>query len=335
MRGCERPLAAAYDTALLDLDGVIYVGPRAVPEARPALDAARREGMRLIFVTNNSSRTPHAIAAHLRALGVPADATDIATSAQAAARLIVERVRAGSAVLVVGGTGLRHAVRAQGLRPVTTAAERPAAVAQGYSPDLTYGLLAEGALAVRGGALWVASNADTTLPTARGPIPGNGALAQVIRAATGRDPIFAGKPEPTLYREAMSRSGGSRTLAVGDRLETDIEGAVRAGMDSLLVLTGVTDPFQLVLAPPQRRPTYVARDLTGLLTAHPEVHRGRDGWQCRGWVASWQGDRLEVSGDGEPCDGLRALCAAAWAVEGPVPPAAVRDAVAALDTPWS
>lgn len=294
------------------------------------LTAVRRTDTRITFVTNNASRTPHAVADHVRRLGVPAEAAEVATSAQAAARLIAERVPARSAVLVVGGMGLRQAVRARALRPVTTAAQRPVAVVQGYDPGLGYDDLAEATLAVRAGALYVAANADVTLPTARGILPGNGAFVQAVRAATGSDPLVAGKPEPSLYDEATSRAGAVRPLMVGDRLETDIEGAVHAGVDSLLVLTGVTGPLDLVLAPPSRRPTYVAADLGGLLDCHPAVHRDGDAWVCRGWVARGREGRFGVEGHGDPCDGLRALCGAVWHAVGTVREDAVYDAVARL-----
>ena len=257
-------LVEAYDVALLDLDGVIYTGASAVPGAVAALTRARAAGMRLAFVTNNASRSPSAVAAHLSRLGLPAAATDVVTSAQAAARLVAERFPPGSPVLVAGAMALRLALRARGLRPVSTFAERPVAVVQGFAPDLGYSQLAEAGLAIRAGALFVASNTDATLPTPRGLQPGNGSLVQVLVTATGVRPIVAGKPEPPLHAEAMARTGAKRPLVVGDRLDTDIEGAVRGGADSLLVLTGVTSPLDLVLAPPGRRPTYVAADLRAL-----------------------------------------------------------------------
>ena len=203
---------------------------------------------------------------------------------------------------------------------------------QGYSHDISYGLLAEAALALQAGALYVASNADATLPTARGPQPGNGSLAQVLIHATGSTPIVAGKPEPPLHAESVQRVGAVRPLVVGDRLDTDIEGAVRGGADSLLVLTGVTQPPDLLLAPPQRRPVYVAADLTGLNASHPEVTGGDDSFSCGGWTAAAGGGNgwLTVSGSGAWIDGLRVLCAAAWSA-GPPPgsPADQRRAVAA------
>ena len=331
--GSSEPLAVRYDVALLDLDGVVYLGGHPIAGAAEALEKASASGMRLAFVTNNASRTPSAIAAQLTGLGVPARASDVITSAQAAARLLAERLPAGAPVLVVGGIGLRAAVRERGLRPVTVASDRPAAVVQGYSPGLGYADLAEGALAVAAGAWYVASNVDATVPTPRGRQPGNGSLVQVIVTATGQSPVVAGKPEPPLHAEAVARSGARHPLVVGDRLDTDIESAVRSGADSLLVLTGVTSPLDAVLAAPQRRPTYLAEGLAGLLVPHLAVTPAGDGFQCGGWQAR-RGDhgRIVMSGSGAGMDGLRALCATAWS--GPAVDAGqVADAVAALHLP--
>jgi glycerol-1-phosphatase len=368
-RSSDRALSEMYDVALLDLDGVVYLGAAAVPGAADALARARGGGMRLAFVTNNASRSPSRIAAQLVSLGVPATPDEVVTSAHAAARLIAARLPAGSPVLVVGSIGLRMAVRERGLRPVSTAAERPAAVVQGYGPDVGYGLLAEGALAVQAGAWFVASNADVTLPTARGLQPGNGSLVQVIATATGTQPVVAGKPEPPLQAEAVARSGARRPLVVGDRLDTDIEGAVRAGADSMLVLTGVSSPADAVLAAPRQRPAYLAHDLAGLLEQHPEVTAtstaAGTAFRCGDWTArltpaapdadgqvggaagpqpgpggDWQVGarppaRIGIDGAGTAIDGLRALCAAAWSADSPVAPDSVHDAVARLGFPDS
>jgi len=311
-RGSQEPLDTAYDVALLDLDGVVYLGGTAIPGAAEALRKADAAGMRLAYVTNNAFRTPAAIAALLTSFGAPASPQDVVTSAQAAARLLAERLPAGAPVLVIGGSGLRMAVRERGLRPVSTAADKPQAVVQGYSPDVSYSMLAEGGLAVAAGALFVASNGDLTLPSRRGRQPGNGSLIQVVATATGVQPLVAGKPEPPLHRESVLRTGARHPLVVGDRLDTDIEGAHRVGTDSMLVLTGVTGPAEAVAAPPSQRPAYLAEDLTGLLEPHPEISAEDGGFGCRGWTARMRGDQLELDGDGERIDGLRALCAAAW-----------------------
>jgi HAD superfamily hydrolase (TIGR01450 family) len=332
LRGCADPLDTAYDVALLDLDGVVYLGGTAIPGAAQALRQAEAAGMRLAYVTNNAFRTPAAIAALLTSFGAPATAQDVVTSAQAAARLLAERLPAGAPVLVIGGSGLRLALRERGLRPVSTAADRPQAVVQGYSPGVDYSMLAEGGLAVAAGALFVASNGDLTLPSSRGRQPGNGSLTEVIATATGIRPLVAGKPEPPLHRESVLRTGAKHPLVVGDRLDTDIEGASRVGADSMLVLTGVSGPAEAVLAPPSQRPTYLAEDLAGLLEPHPGI-TGQDGtFSCGGWTARAHGDQLELTGDGERIDGLRALCAAAWATDG-VTAESARPAIQRLDGP--
>ncbi len=302
-----------YDVALLDLDGVVYIGGNAIPGAAEALQKAKQQGMRLAYVTNNASRTPAAVAALLTHMQVPAHPGDVVTSAQAAARLLAEKLPRQAAVLVIGSTALRLAVRERGLRPVSTAAEHPLAVVQGYAPGIAYANLAEGGLAVRAGALFVGTNADSTIPGPRGIAPGNGSLLQVIARATGINPIIAGKPEPPLHRESVIRTGAKNPLVVGDRLDTDIEAAHNDGADSLLVLTGVSRPAELLLAPPRHRPTYVAQTLDALLHPYPEVTRAGDGFACGGWTALRHAPgQLALKGGGAAIDGLRALCAAAW-----------------------
>ncbi|WP_030977330.1 HAD hydrolase-like protein [Streptomyces sp. NRRL S-1824] len=315
--GSSTALSEAYDTALLDLDGVVYAGGAAIAHAVDSLGAARDGGMHLAYVTNNALRTPAAVAEHLTELGVPAESADVITSAQAVARLMADQLPAGARVLVVGGEGLRAALLERGLVPVESADDDPVAVAQGYGgPDMTWGRFAEAAYAIARGVPWFASNTDLTIPSARGIAPGNGAAVEVVRIATGAEPQVAGKPLPPMHRETVLRTGAKRPLVVGDRLDTDIEGAFNGGVDSLLVLTGVTDAMQLVAAEPRHRPTYVDADLRGLLTGQPEVTETAGGFGCGGWTAAVRGDELVLEGDGEVLDGLRALCGAAWTYAG-------------------
>ncbi|MER5549481.1 HAD-IIA family hydrolase [Streptomyces sp. NPDC002589] len=315
--GSGQPLSEAYDTALLDLDGVVYAGGSAIAHAVDSLAVARSGGMHLAYVTNNALRTPDTVAEHLTELGIPTAADDVITSAQAVARLISEQVPAGARVLVVGGEGLRAALRERGLAPVESADDDPAAVVQGYGgPDLAWGRLAEASYAVARGVPWFASNTDLTIPSGRGIAPGNGAAVEVVRIATGKEPQVAGKPLPPMHKETILRTGAERPLVVGDRLDTDIEGAFNGGVDSLLVLTGVTDGAQLLAAPPRHRPTFVDADLRGLLTGQPEVVPLVEGFRCGGFTATAGADRMELEGEGEPLDGLRALCAAAWTAAG-------------------
>jgi HAD superfamily hydrolase (TIGR01450 family) len=278
--------------------------------------AARDAGLRAAFVTNNASRRPATVAASLTALGIPADPADVVTSAQAAVRYVAARVPAGSAVLVLGTQELADEVTAGGLRPVRSADEMPVAVVQGLAPDTGWRELSEAAVAVRAGALWVAGNTDATYPSSRGPLPGNGALVAALAVATGQEPVVVGKPEPELHRESVERVGARHPLVIGDRLDTDVLGAVRGGSDSLLVLTGVTDRDQLLAAPRGRRPTYVSADLRGLLRGHQEVGVEGDTATCGSARARWSGDQVvvEAAGDSPVADddGLRASCALAW-----------------------
>ena len=154
----------------------------------------------------------------------------------------------------------------------------------------------------------------------------------MIATATGRAPLIAGKPEPPLHAEAVARSGARHPLVVGDRLDTDIESAVRSGADSLLVLTGVTRPLDAVLAPPRHRPTYLAEGLPGLLGPHPEVTVTGGAAACGGWRAAVHGGQVTLTGSGAAIDGLRALCAAAWSAGGVTGEAAAH-ALAGLDLP--
>ncbi len=320
-------LARNFDVALLDLDGVVYIGPDAVAGAPAALAAVREHGMRLAFVTNNAARAPKAVAEHLRQLGIAADPAEVVTSSQAAAHYLSERLEPGAAVLVVGTVGLEEALLERGLRPVWTASQDVAAVVQGYSPDLSWNQLAEGAVAIRSGVIWVATNLDATIPSPRGPLPGNGALVAALRVATGADPIATGKPDPTMHRESVQRSGAHRPIVVGDRLDSDIEGANAVGCASLLVLTGVTTARDALDARPDLRPTFLAEDVSGLLHAHKSPIVDSTSATCGVWRVSAGPERqLRVgraaeAGDGGPdepddaIDALRALCAMSWRAE--------------------
>jgi glycerol 3-phosphatase-2 len=318
--GSPIPLSAAYDVALLDLDGVVYVGPDAVPGVPAALAAARSAGMRLGFVTNNAARTPEEVAGHLTALGVPAEAADVITSSQAAATVVAARLGAGAAVLPVGGPGVAAALRAAGLRIVASADDSPSAVVQGYGREVGWEQLSEAIVAIRNGAEHVATNTDATIPSPRGPLPGNGAMVGVVSAITGQTPLVTGKPDPAMHAECVRRTGARRPLVVGDRLDTDIEGARNAAAASLLVFTGVTDPETLLAAAPQHRPDLLSTDAAGMLTPHPPVLRVAGGWRCGSWTvtaAEAEGTWLLTAGKGEAdpgdgLDGLRALCVAHW-----------------------
>jgi HAD superfamily hydrolase (TIGR01450 family) len=260
-----------HDALLLDLDGVVYVGADPVPHAVESLLAAGHAGVTTAYVTNNASRPPGVVAEHLSSFGLPVQAHDVVTSAQAGAREVASRVPAGSRVLVVGGPGVAEAVLARGLVPVRSADDDPTAVLMGYGPDVAWTDLAEAAYAVGAGAVFVASNTDLSIPTARGIAPGNGTLVGAVVSATSRQPVVAGKPYAPLIDESVERIGARRPLIVGDRLDTDIEAGHRTGIPTLLVLTGVTDVDTLLAAPADQRPTYLAADLRGLGAAAADL----------------------------------------------------------------
>jgi HAD superfamily hydrolase (TIGR01450 family) len=343
LRGTDRALTEMYDVALLDLDGVVYVGPDAVPGVPEGLARARSAGMRLAFVTNNAARPPAAVADHLTELGIAAQPDEVVTSSQAAARYLAEHLARSAHVLVVGTVGLVEALREQDLTPVDSADGPVDAVVQGYSPDLDWRMLAEGAVAINRGVPWVATNVDPTVPSPRGPLPGNGSLVAALRHATGKTPVVTGKPDPAMHRESLLRSGAERPVVVGDRLDTDIEGANAVGCPSLLVLSGVTGAAELLAAPPRLRPTYLGEDVRALLNVHPQPGKVEGAVVCGRWRVRRDKDRLRLAheddaaaggdaadaadGQGAAKDGqgtaaddrldaLRALCAAAWADDG-------------------
>ncbi|WP_337063272.1 HAD-IIA family hydrolase [Kineococcus sp. G2] len=322
LRGSSRPLLGEHDALLLDLDGVVYVGPHAVPHAAETLRRADSAGVRLAYITNNASRPPATVSEHLRALGAPARDEDVVTSAQAAARHLAERLPAGSRVLLVGGEGLREALVASGLAPVGDLADGPVAVVQGFSPDTSWARLAEATHAVRAGLWWVATNLDATVPTPGGPAPGNGLLVQLVARAAGREPdVVCGKPERALFDEAVARLGARNALVVGDRLDTDLQGARAAGLLGLLVLTGVTGARELLTAAPHERPHLIGRDLRSLGDEHPEpvLEHGEEAVvvRCRGAEVRVGPEGVFVRSAAAGPDGLdvlRAVAEAAWAV---------------------
>jgi HAD superfamily hydrolase (TIGR01450 family) len=252
-----------YDCLLLDLDGTVFRGHE---PTEGAVDTLADTTVRTLFVTNNASRSADDVAGHLRELGFAAQPDDVVTSAQSAARLLARQLPAGSRVLVVGTDALAAEVSAVGLNPVRQFDDDPVAVVQGHSIDTGWAQLAEAALAIRSGALWVAANVDKTLPSERGLLPGNGSMVAALRTATDVEPQVAGKPGPALMSDALSRGDFQTPLVVGDRLDTDIAGARAADLPSLMVLTGVSSARDAVFAIPQERPDFIGHDLRALHT---------------------------------------------------------------------
>lgn len=256
------------DVLFADLDGVIYTGENAVPFAVEALNYAP---CRVAYITNNASRTPEAVANHLRELGLHLDASDVVSSPQAAVKILATLVPAGSTILVVGGEGLIREVENAGFRVTDSATDDPAAVIQGFAPTVGWVHLAEASFALHTGIPWVATNTDWTIPVARGVAPGNGTLVSAVHLAVGRLPVFAGKPERAIFDLAAERFDAHNALVVGDRLDTDILGANRAGMRSALVLTGIDGPKQVLAATEDHQPTYILGDLRELAQPYPDA----------------------------------------------------------------
>jgi glycerol 3-phosphatase-2 len=307
-----KSIAEQYDCLLIDLDGTVFRGAEPTDGAVQSLDQVRS---RKLFVTNNASRSADQVASHLRELGFTAAAADVVTSAQSAAHLLAGELPPDSPVLIVGTDALANEIAAVGLRPVRRYDDAPVAVVQGLSTTIGWPDLAEAALAIRAGALWVAANVDPTLPTERGLLPGNGSLVAALRAATDKEPRVAGKPAPRLFEDAVARGDFSASLVIGDRLDTDIEGANAATLPSLMVLTGVNTARDAVFAEPARRPTYIGHDLRSL---HEDGERLAVGPQP-GWRVVIDDTAVTVSTNGaeeaDDGDGLsivRAVAAAVW-----------------------
>lgn len=305
------------DVVLADLDGVVYAGSGALPHAVESLNRAR-EGRALAYITNNASRTDASVAAHLSELGLPTTSRDVVTSPQAAMRLLAEKISPGSTVLVVGGDGLVVEAEKAGFVVTRSADDAPAAVVQGFAPDVGWAQLAEAAFALKtpeeeGGIPWVATNTDWTIPQSRGLAPGNGTLVSAVHTAVGRLATVAGKPEVPIFEEAVSRFGARHPLFLGDRLDTDILGANRAGIASALVLTGVDRPKHVLAAPEGSRPTYILGDLRELHEPYPEVHVKDGVATVRGARVAIDGPDIRILGESDrPIDLVRAGAAAIW-----------------------
>ena len=303
-------LASAYDTALLDLDGVVYIGDDAVPGVIGALNIGHDDfGMTLTCVTNNASRSSQRVAEHLNQLGLKVTAEDVVTSAQAGAAELAKLIPAGSRVFVLGSKDLAREVELVGMVPSHDDSLTYDALIQGYWPDMPWRMLDFAAEILRSGVPWVATNMDMTIPTPTGISPGNGTMVIALGETVGRKPtVIAGKPETPLMKQSIARTGATRPLVVGDRLDTDIHGATNVGVDSLLVLSGVTTLTEILLAPVELRPTYIAWDASDILKPQTGVSTEGKITSCGGWQVI-NGDLI---GQGDALDGFKAIAVAHW-----------------------
>lgn len=309
------------DALFADLDGVVYAGPRAIPHAIECLNEVAST-MRVGYITNNASRTDESVAGHLRELGLRCTSGDIVTSPQAAMGILRDVAPSGSTILVIGGDGLISEVAKAGFVITDSANDSPAAVIQGFSPDIGWSHLAEASFALNArsdahpdGIPWIATNMDWTIPVERGTAPGNGTLVSAVHLAAGRMPVVAGKPEPAIFEEARTRFDVSNALYVGDRLDTDILGANRAKMRSALVLTGIDGPKQVLAAPEGQRPDMILADLRDLLEPYPATVVSKKGAISVGTatvhVAANDVD-IVIDQAGTGLDLLRATCQLIW-----------------------
>lgn len=315
----DEPLIRRFDALLCDLDGVVYAGPDAIDGGPESLNHAVEMGVPVMYVTNNASRPPAAVAEHISQLGAPTRASSVASSAQAAAKLLAGRLPENSRVLITGAQALADEISAVGLTPVWSQAEDPAAVVQGFNPQLGWEQLAEAAYTLADeSVLWCATNTDRTIPKERGIAPGNGTLVAAVAAATGREPIVAGKPQAPVFHEAAERARSRRPVVVGDRLDTDIRGAHAAGMASIEVFTGVDTPETVLRACDRERPTYLLGNLRELFAVYPEpqvTHEDHDVTAtCRDATAVARENAVTVRASENSLDGWRAACAAWWAL---------------------
>ncbi|MGV8883928.1 MAG: HAD-IIA family hydrolase [Rhodoglobus sp.] len=307
---------SGIDVVVADLDGVIYRGPNAIPFAVDAMNAID-SSVRLGYITNNASRTDASVAEHLTELGLSVAPEDVVTSPQAALTLLKELVPAGSTILVVGGDGLTVEIERAGFVVTRSSEDSPAAVVQGFAPSVGWVHLAEAAFAIQKGdnIPWVATNTDWTIPQAGGTAPGNGTLVSAVHTAVGRLPTVAGKPEVAIFEEAFARFGSRSALMLGDRLDTDILGANRAGIPSVHVLTGIDQAKQVLAAVPDQRPTFILEDLRGLHEPYPETITVTEGDST---ITSVGGARVRRRAhvltveSGSGVDLLRAGAAAIW-----------------------
>jgi len=314
---------AGRDALLVDLDGVVYAAAEPIPYAAASIAAAQTAGLRVGYVTNNAARTDEQVAEQLRGFGLEAQARDVITSPQAALDLLRELVPAPAVVLVVGGDGITVELERAGYRVTRSADDAPAAVVQGFHPSVGWAELAEASFAIqRTGAHWIATNQDWTFPHSRGIAPGNGTLVSAVHLATGTMPLVAGKPERPIFDAAVARFGASAPLMIGDRIDTDILGANRAGIPSALVLTGIDGARQLLPAREEERPAFILGDLRDLAAPYPEATAERvEGGAIvavRDAAVRLDGDRVLVEASGDRVDLIRAACTLIWGIGRPI-----------------
>jgi len=250
---------------VLDMDGVLYRGDDPLPGLVEFVETSQRRGIPFVFVTNNSMRTPDQYVTKLAGMGVSVAVDRIVTSGVSVLEYLVERFPRGTRLYIIGMPAL-HQVLLNDSTGYVLDTETPDLIVSGSDLTLTYEKLKIATLAIRRGAAWVATNPDTTLPVENGLWPGAGAILAALRATTDAEPVVVGKPEPVMMAQALRRMGvpPADAVMIGDRLDTDILGGIRAGMTTALVMTGVETP-ETIAAQASIKPDYIARDLGELV----------------------------------------------------------------------
>jgi glycerol-1-phosphatase len=308
-----------FQTLLLDLDGVIYEGESAIVDSVESITSVRNSGIKVGYITNNSSRKRETIANQLRGFGLELSVQEVISSAQAGVELLSTMIQAGSKVLVVGGEGLRSKVIEAGFVLVASSDDNPAAVIQGFSPDVAWNDLAEASYSIQRGAKWVATNQDWTIPREKGLAPGNGTLVSAVHTAVGQLPVVAGKPERAIFETAMREFKTESAIYVGDRLDTDVLGANTSGLGSALVMTGVTTRKELLAAKSDSRPKYILGTLKDLLSPYREPMKTKRGYKLGDSEVELLGEKVVVSfGDPKSLDALKAACLTIWSSGTPI-----------------
>lgn len=312
-------LWGGYDTVLCDLDGVIYEGKEAIVDSVETINKFIAQGVSVGYVTNNSSRKQETIADQLAGFGIRTEPENIISSAKTGVEILATLIPAGAKVLVVGGEGLRSRVLEAGFELVVNSDEKPAGVIQGFDPSVAWTDLAEASYSIANGAKWVATNQDWTIPREKGIAPGNGTLVSAVHTAVGQLPIVAGKPEPAIYKTALEHFGSKKAIFIGDRIDTDIRGANRAEIDSVLVMTGISTRKEALGLKQEDRPVFIIETMAELLYDYDQPKKTKRGFACRGVEVELLGNKVLVTnGDPKSIGALRAACAVIYNSQTPI-----------------
>ncbi|MCO6452958.1 MAG: HAD-IIA family hydrolase [Caldilineales bacterium] len=261
------PLKTPYSQLkvwLIDMDGVVYRGSEPLPGAAAFIAALQETKTPFLFLTNNATKTPDQSLDRLARMDINVSEREIFTSALATAAYLCRHYPPPQNVVVVGGQGIRVALTDAGYN-LASSADEADLVVSALDQSVTYAHLAEATLAINRGCPWIATNADPSLPSERGDLPGAGAIIALLAAATGRDPLVIGKPETGIFTQALAqlRAAPGEAVMLGDRLTTDILGGHNAGLMTMCVLTGIATQTDAENYRP--RPDFIIPDLTSLL----------------------------------------------------------------------